>query len=286
MKRMLVAGAGGMTGSALTRQARDAGWSVTALSRTELDITDPAAVDDAIRRAVPDVVVNAAAYTAVDDAEREKVTAMSVNRDGAGNLARASAQAEAIIVHISTDYVFDGSSTRPYVPDDTVGPLSVYGQSKLAGEEAVRLYNPNHVVVRSSWVYSDTGTNFVTTMLRLARGCQPVRVVDDQYGSPTSAQDLAGALLRVAAVTTDGNPARGTYHFSNSGVTSWCGFAKAIFEELFDDPPAVHPINTADFLTPARRPRYSVLDSGTFTRAFGIQPRPWRDALRMTLESM
>lgn len=274
MKRMLVAGAGGMTGSELTRQAHDAGWHVVAASRAELDITDPAAVDNAVRNAAPDVVINAAAYTAVDDAEGDRLTAMSVNCDGAANLARAAGQAEAIIVHISTDYVFDGESTRPYTPDDTVGPLSVYGESKLAGEEAVRSHSPNHVIVRSSWVYSNSGRNFVTTMLRLAGSNTPIRVVDDQYGCPTSAHDLAGALLRVAAVTTEGGSATGTYHFTNSGVTSWCGFAEAILEDRFENPPAVHPITTADFPSAARRPHYSVLDSGTFTSTFGVQPRP------------
>lgn len=286
MKRMLVAGAGGMTGSELTRQARDAGWHVAALSRAELDITDPAAVDDAVRNAAPDVVINAAAYTAVDDAEGDRLTAMSVNCDGAANLARAALQAEALIVHISTDYVFDGESTRPYVPGDTVGPLSVYGESKLAGEEAVRSHSPNHVIVRSSWVYSNTGRNFVTTMLRLAGSNTPIRVVDDQYGCPTSAHDLAGALLRVAAVTTKGGSATGTYHFTNSGVTSWYGFAKAIFDEKLDGAPTVYAISTGEYPTAAERPRYSVLDSSGFTVAFGMCPRPWREALRSTLELM
>ena len=176
--------------------------------------------------------------------------------------------------------------TRPYVPDDAVGPLSVYGESKLAGEEAVRIHNPNHVIVRSSWVYSNSGKNFVRTMLRLARAGDEIRVVDDQYGSPTSAHDLAAALLRVAAVAVDGSSPGGTYHFSNSGVTTWYGFATAIFEEKLDTLPTVRSITTADFPTAARRPRYSVLDSGTFTSAFGVQPRPWREALLMTLESM
>lgn len=286
MKRLLVAGAGGMTGSAVTRQARDSGWNVIALTRDDLDITDATAVDAAIREATPNVVINAAAYTSVDDAEMEKDAAMRVNRDGAANLAKAASNAGAAIVHISTDYVFDGNSTRPYAPGDAVHPLSAYGESKLAGEEAVRTHNPDHVIVRSSWVYSNTGRNFVRTMLRLASAKEFIRVVDDQYGSPTSAADLAGALLRVATVTTDGSGGRGTYHFSNSGVTTWCGFARAIFEEKLDHPPPVHPISTADFPTAARRPRYSALDSSSFTSTFGLDPRPWREALRSTLELM
>ncbi|MDQ3082692.1 MAG: dTDP-4-dehydrorhamnose reductase [Gemmatimonadota bacterium] len=284
MKRMLVAGAGGMTGSELTRQARDSGWHVAGLSRAELDITDAAAVDNAVRNAAPDVVINAAAYTAVDDAEGDRLTAMSVNCDGAANLAWAAGQAEALIIHISTDYVFDGEAARPYLPSDKVHPLSVYGESKRAGEEAVRARNPNHVIVRSSWVYSHTGRNFVRTMLRLAGEGRQIRVVDDQHGSPTSASDLAGALLRVANAVTDGSAARGTYHFSNAGKTTWCGFARALFEEKLDGRPTVHAIATEDFPTAARRPRYSVLDTTTFTRAFGAEPRPWRDALRSTLE--
>lgn len=285
MSRILIAGAGGMTGSALAQKAREAGWDVFAPARGDLDITDADAVVAAMRAARPHVVVNAAAYTAVDAAESARDEAMRVNRDGAANLAQASGDAGAAIVHISTDYVFDGDRSRPYVPGDAVNPLSAYGESKLAGEVEVRARNASHVIVRSSWVYSDTGKNFLTTMLRLAGETRDIRVVDDQQGSPTSAADLAAALLRVATVLVEPRDISGTYHFTNSGSTTWYGFASAIFEELKLSP-TVHAVATKDFPTAATRPRYSVLDGAAFTREFGMSPRPWRDALRSTLELM
>ncbi len=275
-----------MTGTELAKQAFDSGWTVTALGRDALDITDAAAVDIAVREARPDVVVNAAAFTMVDAAESARDAAMSVNRDGAANLARASNEFGASIVHISTDYVFDGESSRPYAPGDPVHPLSVYGESKLAGEDAVRMSSATHAIVRTSWVYSHTGRNFVTTMLRLAAAGGDIRVVVDQHGSPTSSADLATALLGVATVAAGGGLVSGTYHFSNAGVTTWCGFARAIFEEKLETPPNVTPITTQEFPTAARRPRYSVLDTSGFTAAFGVRPRPWREALRSTLELM
>lgn len=285
MKRIVIAGAGGMTGSQLAEQAEAAGWHVSAFARADLDITDSQAVDRAIRNAKPDVVVNAAGYTAVDEAERDQVAAMRVNGDGAANLALSAGEAGATIVQISTDYVFDGTSSRPYRPDDAVGPLSAYGESKLAGEGAVRATNVKHVIVRTSWVYGLTGRNFLRTMLRLAGRGDAIRVVDDQRGCPTSSVDLAAALLRVATVAADGRAKSGTYHFANSGVTTWYGFAKAIFEQAPGAPPQLQPILSADFPAAATRPAYSVLDTTTFASAFELRPRPWQDALKSLLAS-
>ncbi|MEJ7759198.1 MAG: dTDP-4-dehydrorhamnose reductase [Gemmatimonadaceae bacterium] len=284
MKRLLIVGAGGMTGTALTRHALAADWDVTALTRDNLDIGDAVQVAESTRRARPDVVINAAGYTAVDAAENARDAAMRVNRDGAANLAQSAAEAGAAIVHISSDYVFDGESATPYAPDAEPHPVSAYGESKLAGEQAVRMHNQRHTIVRTSWVYSHTGDNFLRTMLRLAADGKEIRVVDDQHGSPTCASDLAVALLRVASLVANNADVGGTYHFTNSGSTTWCGFARAIFEERRNSAIIVRPIATREYPTAARRPRYSVLDTSAFTSAFGRQPRPWRDALRSTLE--
>src|SRR5215216_2847358 len=188
--KVLITGAGGMTGAELVRQAQDRSWDVVALTRSDLDISDADAVEGIIGRDRPDVIINAAAYTAVDAAEENAESAMAVNAAGAQNLARSAKINGAQILHISTDYVFDGESKEPYLPDDRPAPINAYGESKLAGEMAVRAACPEHVIVRTSWVYSHEGKNFVKTMLRAAEEKSEVRVVDDQYGCPTSSQDL------------------------------------------------------------------------------------------------
>lgn len=286
MSRLLIAGAGGMTGSELSQQARNTEWDLVALTRSDLDITDPDAVSAAVSAAKPDVVINAAAYTAVDNAERNAEAAMSVNRDGAAYLARAAASAGAAVIHISTDYVFDGRASRPYAPGDETRPLSVYGETKLAGENRVRECNANHIIIRTSWVYHHSGSNFMRTMIRLGSEQRELRVVDDQSGGPTSAADLASALLHAAKAATLGASSCGTFHFSNAGVTTWYGFAKAIFEERGGEMPAITPIATRDFPTAAARPSYSVLDTSSFSSRFGVKPRHWRDALRSVMERM
>ena len=283
MTRVLITGAAGMTGAELARQGRARGWETTALARRDLDITDESAVADAIRDAAPDVVVNAAAYTAVDEAEREPGLAMKVNRDGAANVARAAAHGGAALVHISTDYVFDGAATTPYRPDSAVNPISAYGATKLAGEESVRECAPRHAIVRSSWVYSHEGRNFVHTMLRLAEAGSDIRVVNDQHGSPTLAADLAAALLDAAGALSRDPSLAGTYHFANSGTTTWYGFAQAVFEET-KLTPRLTPVSTTEFQAAARRPRSSMLDTSAFSAAFGVTPRHWRAALRSMLE--
>lgn len=281
---LLVTGATGMTGSEVVRQSAVLGWQCTAFSHHELDITDTDAVRSAVNDARPDVVINAAAYTAVDNAESDEEAATLVNSLGANNLATAAGELGAAIIHISTDYVFDGSATEPYLPSDQTSPINAYGRTKLAGEIAVRFSCPRHLIVRTSWVYSHEGHNFVRTMLRLAAEGNELSIVDDQYGSPTSAADLASALTRAAAAMRSDEALNGTYHFTNSGVTTWYDFASTIFETKRLTGVNLRPVSTAEYLTPARRPLWSVLDCTSFEKQFAMTPSTWRAALEKTLE--
>ena len=281
--KVLITGAGGMTGAELVRQAAERSWDVVALEKADLDITDADAVEGIIGHARPDVIINAAAYTAVDAAEHDAESAMAVNAAGAQNIARAAKINASQILHISTDYVFDGEGTEPYLPDDRPAPINVYGESKLAGEIAVRDACPEHVIVRTSWVYSHEGKNFLRTMLRLGSEKSEIKVVNDQRGCPTSSQDLAHALLCAASLMMR-SYVSGTYHFCNAGATTWFDFAKAIFAERESPSPSVVPISTSEYPTPAKRPRWSVLDTESFQLAFGVEPRPWREALKDTME--
>lgn len=281
MKRLMVTGAGGMTGSEVSDRAGPAGWDVLPLSHADLDVADKAAVDLAMRQFRPDIIVNCAAYTAVDRAESEPEVAAAINADGARNLAKAAAGL-APLIHISTDYVFGGDAKGAYAPDDEPNPIGVYGRTKLAGEIAVREETPLHVIVRTSWVFSHRGHNFVRTMLKLAAEREAIGVVDNQIGRPTLAADLADAILLVAGKLSENQTIGGTYHFANAGETSWFGFAKGIFEQsatLGGRSPHLVPIPTSEFPTVARRPANSVLDTTTFTERFGLSPRPWREAL-------
>ncbi len=285
MSNVVVVGAGGMTGSELMMRASDHGLDVRGFTRAELDVGDADSVARAIEAESPRVVINAAAYTAVDKAEIERDVAMRVNADGAGNVARAAAAIGASVVHISTDYVFDGTSKTPYMPNDAVHPLGVYGESKLAGENAVRSEAEAYAIVRTSWIFSHRGRNFVRTMLDRGRSGDPLRVVNDQHGNPTAASDLADALLRVAAVMSDDATLRGTWHFTNAGSTTWFEFACAIFD-CAGIHAAVEPISTSRFPTAAVRPAYSILDTSSFTTTFGVTPRHWSEPLRETLEQL
>ena len=289
MKRLLVTGAGGMVGSEVSERAPRAGWAVFAHSRAMLDIANATAVESAVREGRPDVIVNCAAYTAVDRAESEAAQAAAVNTTGARNVAAAAAAASVPIIHVSTDYVFGGEGRVPFTPDAPTSPLGVYGVTKLAGETAIREESPHHAIIRASWIFSHRGQNFVRTMLHLAAEREELRVVDDQVGRPTSAADLADALLAVADAVTRDRKSAGTYHFANAGETSWFGFAAAILDELSkrgeSRVPRLVPIATSEYPTPARRPAYSVLDTATFEARFGILPRSWREALRDTIDS-
>jgi dTDP-4-dehydrorhamnose reductase len=272
---LLVTGAGGQLGADLMLLS---GGAATGLTRTDLDVTDPASVDKAVESwaagvAGPRVCVNAAAYTAVDAAETDRDRAFAVNSAGPGHLAEACARHGVRLLHVSTDYVFDGTGTAPYPEDAPTGPTSVYGASKLAGEQAVLA--GGGTVVRTAWVYGATGTNFVKTMIRLERARETLDVVDDQRGSPTWSRDLAAGLLALAG--SDARP--GVYHCTNGGDTTWCGLARAIFEELGADPARVRPTTSAAFPRPAPRPGYSVLSDAAWLAA-GLPALPdWRAAL-------
>jgi dTDP-4-dehydrorhamnose reductase len=288
MKRLLVTGAGGMVGSEVSERAPRAGWAVYAHSRAMLDIANATAVETAVREGRPDVIINCAAYTAVDRAESEPAQAAAVNTTGARNVAAAAAAAAVPIIHVSTDYVFGGEGRVPFTPDAPTSPLGVYAVTKLAGETAVREESPHHAIIRASWIFSHRGQNFVRTMLRLAAEREELQVVDDQVGRPTSAADLGDALLAVADAVIRDRKSTGTYHFANAGETSWFGFAAAILEELVkrgeSRVPRLVPIKTSEYPTAARRPAYSVLNTTTFETRFGIFPRSWRDALRETID--
>ncbi len=279
----LITGARGQLGTDLLEVLADRrDDDVTGLARAELDLTDEAAVRAAVRdwlagvRADRAVLVNAAAYTAVDAAETDEATAEVVNGRAPGWLAEELA-GKGRLVHVSTDYVFDGAATEPYPVDAPIAPKSAYGRTKAAGERAVAAAGGDASVVRTAWVYGRHGGNFVKTMVRLEGQHETLTVVDDQIGSPTWSADLAAGLVELG--TRDG-AVPPLLHYTNAGQVSWCGFARAVFEELGADPSRVHPVTTAEFPRPAPRPNYSVLDGGAWTAA-GLPPaRPWRDALR------
>jgi len=272
-ERWLVVGAGGQLGTDLMRVLD--GQYVIGLTRHELDITDVDAVARAVAAVVPSVIVNAAAYTAVDAAETDEATAFTANVAAPAALAAAAAKAGAKFVHVSTDYVFAGDATVPYAEDASTGPKSAYGRTKLAGEQAVFAELPDAYVVRTAWVYGASGANFVKTMARLERERETVSVVDDQRGSPTWSRDLARGLVELGSSGAAG----GIYHCTNTGETTWFGFTRAIFEELGADPERVLPTTTAAFPRPAPRPAYSVLGNRRWIEA-GLDPLPhWRAAL-------
>jgi dTDP-4-dehydrorhamnose reductase len=276
----VIAGAGGQAGTCLAAEAVRQGRDVLALTSSQWDITDPQAADQIVQTG--DVVINCAAYTNVDGAEGDEAWAYAVNAAGPEHIARACARVGARLIHISTDYVFSGSASRPYEPSDETGPLSVYGQSKLAGEQAVLAALPEAVVVRTAWVYTGgSGKDFVATMRRLAAGDRVVEVVDDQTGSPTYVADLVGALLEVA----DGKVHARVLHAANAGEVSRFGQARAVFEGVGADPERVVPVSSAHNPRPAPRPTYSVLSSRQSEQA-GLSPlRPWRDALLAALRA-
>lgn len=300
--RIIVTGAQGQVGWELTRRATALGHEVLAWDVAELDIADADAVDQALDASGAELVINAAAYTAVDKAEQESARAFAVNRDGPAHLAAACARLNLPLLHISTDYVYDGAKIDPYVETDPTTPLGVYGASKLAGDEAVRGLLPRHLILRVSWVFGVHGHNFVKTILRLAREREELRIVADQRGCPTYAGDIADVLLelagRIAEIDADG--AWGTYHYCGEPITTWHGFASAIVERAREEErvvpkrrsrkaapsvpepliaQTVTPITSADYPTPAARPINSVLDCARLSDQFGIQPRPWRAGL-------
>ncbi|MEZ5937921.1 MAG: dTDP-4-dehydrorhamnose reductase [Hyphomonadaceae bacterium] len=289
-----MAGASGQVSQSLARRAHDRGTDLVAAGRPTLDLASRSSVVAAVRFAAPDVVVNAAAYTAVDKAETDADAALQVNALGAGYLAEAAAAVDVPIIHISTDYVFDGTKSGPYLETDRPNPLCVYGVSKLEGERRVAEANARHAIVRTAWVYSPYGSNFVKTMLRLAADREEIGVVADQFGTPTYALDMADGLLDIAerVASGDADDQWGVFHFASPDDACWADLAEATFEEsrLHGGPTAnVRRIATEDFPTPARRPANSRLDTSKLRRVYGIQPQKWRaglaDCVRRLMEA-
>ena len=288
---ILILGGAGQVGTELQNPALwEAGTRLHAPSRTALDVTDAAAIDAALSARPYGAVVNAAAYTAVDRAESEIAAAWALNAVAPALLAAATAQAGIPLVHVSTDYVFDGRTEAPCTPDTPVDPRSVYGASKAAGEIAVRSANPRHAILRTAWVVSPHRGNFVKTMLRLSNERERLSVVDDQHGNPTSAGDLAAGLAAIAqALARDPTAPTGTHHFVNAGATTWCGFARAIVAGAARRGGRAVPVDaipTSAFPTPARRPAHSVLSTASLTAAYGLKPRPWEQALDDILDRL
>jgi dTDP-4-dehydrorhamnose reductase len=290
--KILVTGTAGQLAQSLLAAGLSAGVDVVALRRPQLDLTIPGTLRTAIADVEPDIVVNAGAYTAVDKAESEEGLAHKVNATGAGDLAAVCARAGASLIHISTDYVFDGTGTRAYVESDETAPINAYGRSKLAGEIAVAAACPRHVILRTSWIYSPFGANFVRTMLRLGAERETLGVVDDQLGCPTYAPHLAAAILAIAARIERGeaaDPHWGIYHAAGTGETTWCGFAREILrttEARGLPTPAVKALTTADYPTPARRPANSRLDCGKLAATFGVRLPDWKEGTRACLERL
>jgi dTDP-4-dehydrorhamnose reductase len=283
---VLITGASGQVGRAVQLQALP-GVAVTPLAHADLDITNGSAVHETIDKHCPQWIVNAAAYTAVDLAESAATAAHALNATAVGHLARAAQRASARLIQLSTDFVFDGNSSLPYAPDAKTGPLSVYGASKLAGEQRAVADNPQAIVLRTSWVYATGGRNFVHTMLGLMAARPEVSVVCDQVGAPTWAMSLARAVWRIIEI----GPPAGIYHWCDAGVASWYDFAVAIQEEavlrgiLPREIPIV-PIRSAQYPTPARRPAYSVLDTAGTRALIGLPASHWRTQLRRMLDEL
>jgi dTDP-4-dehydrorhamnose reductase len=295
--KLLLLGANGQVGHELRRSLASLGEVVSATRDGRLagggecetaDFDVPESLAALVDRIAPDVVVNAVAWTAVDLAEREREAAFRANAQAPRVVAEACARLGARFVHYSTDYVFDGRGTRPYREDDPTSPLGVYGKSKLAGEEAIRASGADHMILRTAWVYAPRGRNFLLTMLRLGAERDRLRVVADQFGTPTSAALIADTTARILA-----HPLRasGTWHLTAGGQASWHGFAEAIFagaveRRLLPRAPVVEAISTAEYPTPAARPAYSVLDTTKLQRDFGIAPQDWREGLAQALDAL
>lgn len=282
--KILQFGTTGQLATELLRQAPAHDVEIIALGRAECDLAQPDAAGAKVAAVKPDVVVIAAAYTAVDLAESEASLAHAVNAESPGAIAAAAKAAGAAVINVSTDYVFDGAGGAPYAEDAPTAPLNTYGSTKLAGEAAVNASCPRSLNIRTSWVVSPHGKNFVKTMLRVAAAGNPLTVVDDQSGRPTSAADLAGFILGQAprlAAAKAGDPMFGVVHYANAGEVTWRGFAQAIFAEaLGDAAPDVAPTTTAAYKTPAARPLRATMDLGKLEQVYGVTPRPWQDALK------
>ena len=286
-QRILLTGINGQVGNALLSTLTD--YEVIGLSRNELDLTNTDAIRQAIREIKPDLIVNPAAYTAVDKAESESDMAHAINAIAPQVIAEEAAKLDSALIHFSTDYVYDGHKNTPYIETDAVNPQSVYGKSKLAGEEAVRAVGLPHLILRTSWVYGAYGHNFLKSIIRLSSEKEQLDIVADQHGTPTSSANIATAL--VALIKQWDGQESGVYHFTNTGSTTWYGFASEIVRQYaaMQMQPAlkvqpVNPITTADYLTPASRPENSCLDNDKLSRVFGIALPTWQEGLQSVMQ--
>ena len=282
--KLLVIGENGQLGWEVCRRGKNQGIDVLSLDLPGFDITEPSKVKNAVHKPGVSLVINASAYTAVDKAESEPELAFAVNRDGPAYLAVSCAEIGIPLIHISTDYVFNGNKKGPHLETETISPLGIYGKSKAAGETEIRNNLKEHIIIRTAWLYGLHGNNFVKTMLRLGKEKEVLSVVADQYGCPTYAADLADAVLTIATqISEQHDVIWGTYHYCGKGVTTWHGFAQAIFDlaKKYDTfrVKKVVPITTSEYPTPAKRPANSSMDCSLITKNFGISPRPWQESL-------
>jgi len=284
--KILVTGANGQVGHCLQQQLRESSWEFVALNRTELDISDAQAVETAVQKIQPNVIINAAAYTAVDKAEQEPEIAHAINCNGPAHLSHAAKKINAAILHISTDYVFAGDAIGAYREDAPTAPQGVYGQSKLDGEKAVADANNKYIILRTAWVFGEHGSNFVKTMIRLSKTRDQLGVVADQFGGPTYAGDIAKALLKIVEIyQNQGNLPWGIYHYAGEPHVNWHQFAEAIFNQasaanlLPNGKPLVKAITTAEYPTPAKRPKNSRLNCQKISHVFNVAPSDWQAAL-------
>jgi dTDP-4-dehydrorhamnose reductase len=294
LSRVLIVGAAGQVGVELERSFQGCG-EIVAVDRESVDLADPDQTRALVRRVEPELILNAAAYTAVDRAESEPEVAMAINAQAPRILAEEALSRNALLVHYSTDYVFDGAKQGPWTEEDAPAPLNVYGASKLAGEQAIRQVGGQYLIFRTSWVYGPHGANFLLTMLRLARQRDRISVVDDQIGGPTTSIELARATHRIVSGVLAGKFGAtedwaGLYHMTCSGSTSWCGFAQAIFDRagkmLDGKAPVVVPIASEEYPTPAPRPHNSLLSNARLEARFGVRLAPWQAALDAVIDKL
>jgi dTDP-4-dehydrorhamnose reductase len=289
--KILLTGSKGQLGQEVQKAGINAGLDIVSMDLPEIDITDYENLDRIFSELKPFMVINAAAYTAVDLAETQKNICHTVNVEGPANLTRLCGKNNAVLIHISTDYVFDGSGNKPYRENDPVSPVNVYGHSKAEGEKVVLVGAGKHIILRTSWLYGRYGKNFVKTMLRLGKEKKSIGVVNDQFGCPTCAYDLAEVIIVIVKRLLGGKSNNsGIYHYCGNGITTWYEFAISIFQiagELgLNNVPSVTPITTSQFPTAAKRPLYTALDCSKINKSFGVELKPWRQSLKKTIHQI